>query len=142
MNERKAQADRLVRQKVILDVLGEANSELRSEVRLGFLPGDAEATELGRVRMDKPRKSARVHDWAALDRWVRENIPGGIITTEAINPALVAALCKAEGEWTNPETGEVVEVPGIGITEHILATHPQPLCRRLLRTPTPSSCSP
>ena len=80
MNERKLQADRLVRQKAILDVLGEANSELRSEVRLGFLPGDAEATELGRVRMDKPRKSARVHDWAALDRWVRvtdRSLPAG-----------------------------------------------------------------
>ena len=47
-----------------------------------------------------------------------EPAPEGDVTQyAAINPALVKRLCTSEGEWTDPVTGELLEVPGIGITE-------------------------
>ena len=65
MTDREQLADRLVRQKAILDVLREADSETRVEAASLYRPGSADATPLGRVRMDKGRSSLRVVDWAA-----------------------------------------------------------------------------
>ncbi len=118
MSDRRDMADRLIRQKAVLDVLRKADSEDRAQAHLDYRPGDADATDLGRVRMDRGRRSATVVDEAALERFIREHrIEGGIVVRETINPALVKALCAAEGEWTDPDTGEIHTVPGIGITE-------------------------
>lgn len=118
MSDRELIANRLVRQKAILDVLREADAETRAEARALYAPGAADPTPLGRVRMDKGRKAHTVTDYAALEAFVREHdIPGGIVVRETLNSALVSALVKAGGEWTDPATGEVLEVPGIAITE-------------------------
>ena len=117
MTDREQLADRLVRQKAILDVLREADSEARVEAASLYRPGSADATPLGRVRMDKGRSSLRVVDWAAYTRWVREVCPENLIVMEQVNPALLKALERDGGEWTDPATGELSQVPGVGFTE-------------------------
>ena len=117
MTDREQLADRLVRQKAILDVLREADSETRVEAASLYRPGSADATPLGRVRMDKGRSSLRVVDWAAYTRWVREVCPEHLIVTEQVNPALLKALERDGGEWTDPATGELSQVPGVGFAE-------------------------
>ena len=68
--------------------------------------------------MDKGRRKHEVVDYAAVERFVRDhNIPNGIIVRESLNSAVVAALVKAGGEWTDPATGEVLDVPGIAVRE-------------------------
>ena len=117
MSDRELIADRLVRQKAILDVLREADADTRAEARALYAPGAADPTPLGRVRMDKGRKAHTVTDWAALERWVRTHIPDGIVVRESVSPALVTALCRDGGEWADPATGELIPVDGIAITE-------------------------
>ena len=67
--------------------------------------------------MDKGRSSLRVVDSAAYTRWVREVCPEHLIVTEQVNPALLKALERDGGEWTDPATGELSQVPGVGFTE-------------------------
>ena len=117
MTTRETLADRLIRQKAILDLLTKANDETRAEAKLLYRPGSADATAAGRVSMAKGRTAARVTDRGALTAWLKaHNIDGAIIVTETINPALVAALCASKGEMIDPATGEVCQVPGIEVT--------------------------
>lgn len=130
MSDRELIADRLVRQKAILDVLREADADTRAEARALYAPGAADPTPLGRVRMDKGRRKHEVVDYAAVERFVRDhNIPNGIIVRESLNSAVVAALVKAGGEWTDPATGEVLDVPGIAVRESdpilVVTTEPE-----------------
>ena len=102
MTTRETLADRLIRQKAILDLLTKANDETRAEAKLLYRPGSADATAAGRVSMAKGRTAARVTDRGALADWLKaHNIDGAIIVTETVNPALVAALCASKGEMIN-----------------------------------------
>ena len=119
MSDRRDIADVLIRQKAILDTLTAANTTARRQVADGYRPGDADTTDLGRVRMDKPRRSTRVMDGAALLAWVREYRPDEIVTVEQIRPAFLKAITAAgsDGEWTDPITGEVHPIPGLAVVE-------------------------
>ena len=117
MTTRETLADRLIRQKAILDLLTKANNEARAEAKLLYRPGSADATAAGRVSMAKGRTAARVTDRGALADWLKaHSIDGAIIVTETVNPALVASLCASKGEMIDPATGEVCQVPGIEVT--------------------------
>ena len=53
----------------------------------------------------------------ALMAWAMEHNPTAIVTTQTVNSAWVDRILKAGGEWTDPETGEVLEVPGLGTSQ-------------------------
>ncbi len=121
MTDRTEIATRLVLQKAVLDLLKDADAETRDVAKFDYTPGAADPVELegvplGRVRMDRGRKSATVTDWAALMAFCEEHCPDMLVRTLAINPAFLAAVKRCP-EWTDPETGEVLEVPGVHLTE-------------------------
>ena len=58
MTTRETLADRLIRQKAILDLLTKANDATRAEAKLLYRPGSADATAAGRVSMAKGRTAA------------------------------------------------------------------------------------
>jgi len=49
--------------------------------------------------------------------WAMEHAPAAIVTTQTVSSAWVARLLKDGGEWTDPQTGEVLEVPGLGMSQ-------------------------
>lgn len=111
---RKEIARRLVVEKAILDVLGEANSWTRAEAKEMYEPGDADAvTDYGRVRRDKPSQSWQVIDQNAFAHWVDEYAPDAIVVLRQINPAWVSRVLKTGRvriERIDPDTGEVTEM--------------------------------
>lgn len=121
MTDRAEIAARLVLQKAVLDLLKDADAETRDIAKVDYSPGAADPVKvdgvtLGRVRMDRGRKSATVTDWAALLDFCEEHCPDMLIRTVTVNPAFLAAVKKCP-EWTDPDTGEVLEVPGVYLTE-------------------------
>ena len=65
MTDREQLADRLVRQKAILDLLTKANDETRAEAKRLYRPGSADATAAGRVSMEGPHSGPRHRPWRA-----------------------------------------------------------------------------
>jgi len=116
------QAARLVLASAIRDEITERVEEIRGEVRPELRPGERSAAyigdvEVGAVAMTRPKASTQVIDWGELMAWAMEHVPDAIVTTTALNQAWVSALIRDGGEWTDPETGEVVAVPGVGVRE-------------------------
>ena len=102
--------------KAVLDELRAVDLEARADLAAEMRPGDAvaayigEEVPLGRVRMDKPRTSARVVDQEALLAWCKRYAPEQVMTLEAIRPAFVDALTKGKGilpERVDEATGEI-----------------------------------
>src|SRR5215212_3945607 len=80
MTDQATIARLLVLQKAITDVLKDADADTREQAREFFEVKDAkgvriDGTELGRVRVDEPRKEWYVEDWAAYEGWARQAIP-------------------------------------------------------------------
>ena len=113
-------ATRLVLQRAVLEMLTDANKELRAECAGGMRPGDATVVEtpdgerLGRVRMDRPRTSVRLVDETALVEWCRAHRPSEL--EYRVRPAFAEALRKSGGVLVDHETGEMVDVPGFEAT--------------------------
>ena len=116
MSDRRELARRLVLQKSILDRLRDADAEDRSEARVEYQAGDADSVvvdgvEFGRVRRDRGRRSFKIMDYAAFDRWVRENVPSQWVAIEQVHPSFRAAILKT-GEYIT-EDGEVLYPDGV-----------------------------
>lgn len=116
---RKDIARRLVLEAAILDVLKDLHAETRDEARTEYESGDADSVKndgvtLGRVRRDKEAVSWKVTDWSEFTRWVSEHIPSEVreVVSLQVNPGMQRQLLK-DGTWTDPETGEVLEVAGV-----------------------------
>lgn len=116
------QAARLVLASAIRDAIGDAVEDIRSELRPELNPGDRTAAiidgvNVGAVQMTQTKPATRVVDYAALMAWAMQHAPAAIVTTQTVNSAWVATLLKNGGEWTDPQTGELFEVPGLGTSQ-------------------------
>ncbi len=82
-------------------------------------PADPEGTVIGTVRLDRGNTEARVTDPAALLAFVEDRFPGEIVTTRSVRPAFLDRLLasvKAHDGWVDPETSEVIPVPGVKVS--------------------------
>jgi len=117
------QAARLVMASAIRDAIGDRVEEIRQELRPELNPTDrigayVDGVLIGTVSMTQTKPAAKVVDYAALMVWVMEHAPAAIITpSPTLSPAWVARILKDGGEWTDPTTGEVLEVPGLGVSQ-------------------------
>lgn len=113
----RQRAKELAVEAAILKELSEANGAKRDEVAELLQPGDrVSAGEFGYVQVTDPKPALQVVDWEALTKWIEDNAPDvGLRTTVQIAPGFVSHLIKEGGEWTDPATGEVVQVPGLGL---------------------------
>jgi len=116
------QAARLVMASAIRDAIGDRVEEIRQELRPELNPGDRTAAwidgvNVGDVAMNRTKAAGCVVDYAALMAWAMEHNPTAIVVTRTVNRAWVDRIVKAGGEWTDPETGEVFEVPGLGVSQ-------------------------
>lgn len=117
------QAARLVLATAISKAIGEAVEEVRAELRPDLNPGDrttaiVDGVTVGHVSMTQTKAASRVQDYAALMAWALEHVPAAIVTpAPTVSSAWVATLLKNGGEWTDPATGEVHEVPGLGTSQ-------------------------
>lgn len=117
------QAARLVLASAIRDAVGDAVEEIRQELRPELNPGDRatawiDGINVGAVAMNQTKPAAKVVDYALLMAWAMEHAPAAIITpAPMLNNAWVTTLLKGGGEWVDPQTGEVLEVPGLGVTQ-------------------------
>ena len=114
-------------QRAVLDELKAVEAQRRDEMAAQMRPGDAIVAHidgdmpLGRVRMDKPRVSARVTDEAAFLAWCRVHAPEQVQTVEMVRPAYREAVLRAKGalpERIDEATGEVLpeaRPDGIGL---------------------------
>ena len=119
MSELRASAERLVLQKAVLDLLADANAELRDVVREELAPGDRIAAHDGYVQMTNPTERWAVIDWDALTRFALEHLPDDAFV-RTLAPWVAKSACRTgrmRVERTDPETGEVtevdVDVPGV-----------------------------
>jgi len=117
------QAARLVLASAIRDAIGDRVEEIRQELKPELNPGDRTAAivdgvAIGAVQMTQTKPAAKVVDYGALMVWVMEHVPAAIVTpSPTVSSAWVATLLKNGGEWTDPTTGEVLEVPGLGMSQ-------------------------
>lgn len=117
----------LVALRVVKDMLTVADSQLRSQVEAGMLVGDRttaaleDGTVVGHVQRKKGsaggRVTAAVTDEGALLRWARQHAQH-LVTEHVSLPSQRALLeiVKTEGGWPDPDTGEVLPVPGIDMS--------------------------
>lgn len=115
-------AARLVLASAVRDAIADKVDEIRDELRTGLQPGDrktayVDGVNVGSVQMTQPKPATKVVDYGALMIWVLEHVPAAIVTTQTINQAWVTTLLKGDGTWTDPQTGEVLEVPGLGVSQ-------------------------
>ena len=116
------QAARLVMASAVRDAIGDRVEEIRQELRPELNPGDRttayiDGVQIGAVQMTQTKPAAKVVDYAALMIWAMEHVPAAIVTTQTVSSAWVATLLRSGGEWTDPATGEVLEVPGLGMSQ-------------------------
>jgi len=116
------QAARLVMASAVRDAVGDRVEEIRQELRSELNPGDRTAAivdgvAIGAVQMTQTKPAAKVIDYGALMIWAMEHAPAAIVTTQTVSSAWVARLLKDGGEWIDPTTGEVLEVPGLGVSQ-------------------------
>jgi len=116
------QAARLVMASAIRDAIGDRVEEIRQELRPELNAGDRttallDGVNVGAVQMTQTKPATRVVDYGALMAWALEHNPTAIVTTRTVNSAWVDRILKGGGEWTDPETGEVFEVPGLGTSQ-------------------------
>ncbi|CAM4379435.1 hypothetical protein [Nocardiopsis rhodophaea] len=84
----------------------------RAHVRV--CDGQGGRVRVGTVRVDPAPVSVKVDDEAAFVAWVAERAPGEIV--QAVRESYrkrVLALVKEYGQFPDPETGELVDVPGV-----------------------------
>lgn len=82
------------------------------------VPGRIADTKIGAATRTDPKPAARITDSRAFREWVKANRPEEIVTVEAVNAAFEKAILKAvteAGGLPVPETGEVVDVPGVQV---------------------------
>ena len=116
------QAARLVMASAVRDAVGDRVEEIRQELRPELNPGDrttayVDGVQIGAVQMTQTKPAAKVIDYGALMIWAMEHAPAAIVTTQTVSSAWVARLLKDGGEWIDPTTGEVLEVPGLGVSQ-------------------------
>jgi hypothetical protein len=117
------QAARLVLASAIRDAIGDRVEDIRAELRPELNPGDRttawiDGINVGAVAMNQTKPAAKVVDYALLMAWAMVHAPAAIITpAPTLNGAWVTTLLKGGGEWTDPQTGEVLEVPGLGMSQ-------------------------
>jgi hypothetical protein len=112
---RQGLADQLVIIKALTEVIEERDEELRKEARMIYTARSADAVtageiELGRVSRNRSSEGWAIDDWNAFRAWVEETVPSAI--QRQVADWFVRDVRKT-GTWTNSETGEVVEVPGV-----------------------------
>ncbi len=112
---------RAVLARAVAEVVDELYEDLRAGLALDMLPGDRavavlDGTLVGAVQVTAPRPRLSVVDWGELAAWVAEHRPGAIVTSQTVSRNFVQAAIRSGGTWTDPETGEVVDVPGLGVT--------------------------
>lgn len=74
----------------------------------------------GWVSIPKPSKRVKVVHEARLLAWVREHQPHQIETIDRVRPEHVRILgdaMKKHGGWLNVDTGEVIPIPGMEVTD-------------------------
>jgi len=117
------QAARLVMASAVRDAIGDRVEEIRQELRPELNPGDRttayiDGVQIGAVQMTQTKPAAKVIDYGALMAWAMVHVPAAIVTpAPTVNSAWVTTLLKNGGEWTDPQTGEVFAVPGLGVTQ-------------------------
>jgi len=117
------QAARLILASAVRDAIGDRVEEIRAELRPELNPGDRttayiDGVQVGAVAMTQTKPAGKVIDYGALMVWVMEHVPAAIVTpSPTVSSAWVTTLLKNGGEWTDPTTGEVYEVPGLGVTQ-------------------------
>jgi len=117
------QAARLVMASAVRDAIGDRVEDIRQELRPELNPTDrvgayVDDVLIGTVSLTQTKPAAKVIDYAALMVWAMVHAPAAIITpAPTLNSAWVATLLKGGGEWTDPTTGEVLEVPGLGMSQ-------------------------
>ena len=88
------------------------------------VPGRIGDQKIGAATRTEPKPAARITDGAAFRAWVREHRPEEIQTVESVNAAFEKSILKVItdcGGLPDPDTGEVVDVPGV----HIITGVPQ-----------------
>ncbi len=128
----RALATRLVALRVLKDAVAAADLATRAALLDALLVGDrataavtgpdGEPVTIGTVTATKPSAgstTAAVTDLAALALWCSWHAPTEVQTVQVINSAFQRKLldaCKRDGGWHDPETGEILEVPGVTVT--------------------------
>lgn len=82
-------------------------------------PKDMEGTTLGFVTKKKGSTYVKVTDEAKVLAWVKEHLPTEVQVVESVRPAFLTRLkdaVKADGGWVDPDTSEVMDVPGMEVT--------------------------
>ena len=110
----------------LLDRVKAVDADLRRQVRDRFTVGDrksgvldptrAKDTKLGTVTLAEPSEYVSVQDDAAFFAWVMEEHADELETVVQVKPVFRNAVLdavKRDGGWPDPETGELVEVPGV-----------------------------
>ena len=111
-------AKRALIEKAILDELSQANSCTRDELTAQDLqPGDrVSVDDLGYVLMTQPKPVYKVTDWTVLTKWIEDHAANwGLVVQTSVSQAWVKRVLADGGEWTDPETGEIFQVPGLGM---------------------------
>jgi len=115
---------RLAVHKALTDQLTKMRSQLNEEARREMEPGDRITAKLpsgekvGSVTLTQGRVSARVVDKDAFTRWVAERFPTEVVQVvrESFAKTVLDAV-KRDGGWVDKATGEIVQVPGVAVTE-------------------------
>lgn len=111
-------AKRALIEKAILDELSQANSCTRNELTAQDLqPGDrVSVDDLGYVLMTQPKPVYKVTDWTVLTKWIEDHAADwGLVIQTSVSQSWVKRVLADGGEWTDPETGEIFQVPGLGM---------------------------
>lgn len=111
-------AKRALIEKAILDELAQAAGCTRDELSAQDLqPGDrVTVDDLGYVLMTNPKPVYKVTDWTALTKWIEDYAADwGLVVQTSVSQAWVKKVLADGGEWTDPESGEVFQVPGLGM---------------------------
>lgn len=128
-------ARRALLEKAILDELSEANESTREAVREGMVPGDKlQVPGLGYVQMSDPKPSWRVVDEQAFAAWASNHAPEAFIQITVMSTHWRKQVLR-DGEYTDPESGEVLTPDGIGKVagSPVLSVHPSDAAHELAR---------
>ncbi len=117
----------LVASRVLADQLKAVDAALRAQAGAGMLVGERAVaavgdTPIGTVTRTKPRDgstTAAVTDEAALIAWCDVHAPTEVQTVRSVRVGFQRVLLDAakNGGWVDKATGEVVDVPGVTVTE-------------------------
>ncbi len=117
-------AIRAVLARAVTEVVDEMYEEIREGLALDMLPGDRAAAildgvPLGAVQVTAPKPRLSVVDWSELMAWAMVHRPEAIVTSETLSRSWVSRVTRGDGEWTDPDTGEVLPIPGLGVTTDV-----------------------